>query len=74
MPRRLPLFALYAALVLTACARPHCVRRFGPRTKADSVVLRNDSLMWAEALRTGSSCLLGNPLPRVPPPGTPHNH
>ena len=62
------LFALFLVIVLAACARPHYVRKSEPRTRADSLALRADSMRWAEAIRAGSSCITGNPGPRIAPP------
>jgi hypothetical protein len=68
MTRRPILFVLFLAIVLAACARPHYVRKSEPKTTRDSLALRTDTLRWAEAIRAGSSCIWGNPDPRITPP------
>ena len=68
MMRRHILFVLFLAIVMAACARPHYVRKSEPRTRADSLALRADSLQWAEAIRVGSSCITGNQGTRIAPP------
>ena len=68
MRGRPALFVLFLVIVLAACARPHYVRKSEPRTRADSLALRADSLRWAEAIRAGSSCIMGNQGPGIAPP------
>ena len=68
MMRRPVVFVLFLVTVLAACARPHYVRKSEPRTRADSLALRADSMRWAEAIRAGSSCITGNQGPRIAPP------
>ena len=68
MTKRLFLFGLCLTIVLTACASRHYIRKSEPRTIGDSLARRADSLRWAEAIRAGSSCIWGNPDPRIEPP------
>jgi len=68
MKGRPVLFVLFLVIVPAACARPHYVRKSEPRTRADSLALRADSLRWTEAIRAGSSCIMGNQGPGIAPP------
>jgi len=46
MAKRLVLFVLCLAVVLTACARPMYVRPYEPVTRTDSLAIHADSVAW----------------------------
>ena len=52
MTRRVLLFVLCLAVVLTACVpKPVYVRKYEPVTRADTLALHADSVAWAAEIR-----------------------